>query len=337
MDWFERLTGFSEGSYDETRARLAVEGDRLRSLVNGRHYGIGRLEIPSLQALRDDALSGGVPRGRLKVSVVEGDVRALHRRADYAGASFQVASQFNLLEMVDSDITPEHGVTRYQYDHTQGPACAMAAGAATIYRNYFAPVGAESGQRWNRQIDTLASLGAALGAALDMPVDDLWWMRNGYALCTVAGLSAINGYLGQLNDGQRAALCGHLCVGLHHDVEVTDSDDEPRPRVSQVFCSALPVSYSGLSRAACEDFATLILDAAYEATLWSAALNARRGDSNVVLLTMLGGGAFGNEPTWILGALRRALRLMADVDLDVKIVSRGAPPAELFRLVHEFQ
>ena len=41
-------------------------------------------------------------------------------------------------------MTPEHGVTRYQHDRTQGPACAIAAGAATIYRNYFAPVGGGS-------------------------------------------------------------------------------------------------------------------------------------------------------------------------------------------------
>ena len=39
----------------------------------------------------------------------------------------------------------------------------------------------------------------------------------------------------------------------------------------------------------------LVLEAAYEATMWSAVLNARRGASKVVLLTLLGGGAFGNE------------------------------------------
>jgi hypothetical protein len=30
MDWFERLTGFREGEYEETRARLKVEDRRLR-------------------------------------------------------------------------------------------------------------------------------------------------------------------------------------------------------------------------------------------------------------------------------------------------------------------
>ena len=58
-----------------------------------------------------------------------------------AGALFQVASQLNLLEMTGPEVTPEDGVTIYQDDRTQGPACAIAAGAATIYRNYFAPVG----------------------------------------------------------------------------------------------------------------------------------------------------------------------------------------------------
>ena len=48
-----------------------------------------------------------------------------------------------------------------------------------------------------------------------------------------------------------------------------------------------------------EAFASLILEAAYEATMWAAVLNAQRGASNVVLLTQLGGGAFGNHDDWI--------------------------------------
>lgn len=135
MDWFERLTGFRESNYQETRRRLAVEGQRLRSSVNGASFRVGELELASLQNVREQALSRGGPAGRLKVSVVTGDVRRMHCSAENAGALFQVASQFNLLEMVSPDITPEDGVTRYQHDHTQGPACAIAAGAATIYRN----------------------------------------------------------------------------------------------------------------------------------------------------------------------------------------------------------
>ncbi|MCB1263648.1 MAG: hypothetical protein KDB56_03485 [Mycobacterium sp.] len=42
--------------------------------------------------------------------------------------------------MVCERITPERGLARYAGDPTQGPACAMAAGAATIHRNYLVPV-----------------------------------------------------------------------------------------------------------------------------------------------------------------------------------------------------
>ena len=52
--------------------------------------------------------------------------------------------------------TLEQGMTRYAGDPTQGPACAIAAGAATIYRNYFAPVGNKFGQTKDRQLDGLA-------------------------------------------------------------------------------------------------------------------------------------------------------------------------------------
>jgi hypothetical protein len=100
MDWFERLTGFLETGYDETRANLKVEGNRLKSLINGKSYGIGELELVSLQALRERVKSAGGLPGRLKVTVVTGDVRQMHRSPENAGALFQVASQFNLLEMV---------------------------------------------------------------------------------------------------------------------------------------------------------------------------------------------------------------------------------------------
>ncbi len=118
--------------------------------------------------------------------MVTGDVRHMHQSPENAGALFQVASQFNLLEMIRPGVTPEEGVTRYQHDGTQGPACAIAAGAATIYRNYFAPVGGGHGQTKERQFDGLADLGDCLFAALKLPVASLWRMQNGYALCTRA-------------------------------------------------------------------------------------------------------------------------------------------------------
>jgi hypothetical protein len=217
--------------------------------------------------------------GRLKVSLVSGDVREMHRRAEYAGALFQVASQFNLLEMVGPDRTPEDGVTIYRHDRTQGPACAMAAGAATIYRNYFAAVGGQSGQTRERQLDTLADLGIALSERLTMQAGELWTMKNGYALCSGSGLEAIAGLLERSTSDDIDRLRGRLRTGLHHDVEVTDAA-QPYPVVSQAFCSALPVAYSQVCPQRWSRFAALVLEAAYEATLWAAVLNARRGSSS---------------------------------------------------------
>lgn len=191
MDWFERLTGFTEGGYDDTRSRLEVLGRELRSRINGRSYGIGELELVSLQSLRERAASGNGLPGRLTLRNISGDVRSMHQASEYAGALFQVASQFNLLEMASPEVTPDDGVTRYRDDKTQGPACAIAAGAGTIYRNYFVPVGGECGQTRKRQLDGLAEVGVALGHALGRPVDALWTMRNGYALCSSEGLAAI--------------------------------------------------------------------------------------------------------------------------------------------------
>ena len=336
MDWFETLTGFRETTYDDTRAKLEVAGSRLTSLVNGRDYGVGKLELVSLHELRARVASAGAAQGRLKVSIVRGDVRAMHQLPENAGALFQVASQFNLLEMVGPSVTPEQGVTRYQHDRTQGPACAMAAGAATIYRNYFAEVDGKAGQTAARQLDGLADVGAALGAALGKPVSALWDMQNGYALCTRAGLDAIAQHLHELSPEQVDVLRGKLSIGMHSDVEVTDAPGNNRPQVSQVFCSALPVAYTRVAAAHWKPFASLVLDAAYEATLLAAVLNRQRGASSVVLLTSLGGGAFGNSDDWIFAAMRRALKLVAEFDLAVRIVSYGSPPAEVLETAGDF-
>lgn len=336
MDWFERLTGFRESTYGETRQRLQLNSGVLQSSVNGRSYGVGSLELVSLASLRERAAMEGGLIGRLRVRNLSGDVRRLHCSAEHRGALFQVASQFNLLEMISPDVTPEHGVTRYKDDPTQGPVCAIAAGAATIYRNYFVPVDGQSGQTRDRQLDGLADVGAALSRGTGLPVSDLWSMRNGYALCCEEGLGAISRHLTSLDEDGVDRLRKLLRIGLHSDVEVTEVGAPARQLVSQAFCSALPVAYCDLPAAAWGRFATLVLEAAYEATLAAGLLQARRSGSNVVLLTRLGGGAFGNRDEWIASALRRALSMFRDFDLDIRLVSYGAPPASMLALERDF-
>ena len=57
----------------------------------------------------------------------------------------------------------------------------------------------------------------------------------------------------------------------------------------------------------------------------------------MVFLTRLGGGAFGNEPQWIHDVMRRALKKVVGVGLDVRrFVSYQKPDRGLERLVQEF-
>lgn len=335
MDWFTRITGFNESTYAAARAQLEVHGNTLRSKANGRSYGIGEFELASLDDLRARVAGGTGAEGQARVRIVIGDVRKMHQVPEYAGALFQVASQFNSLEMIDPSVTPEDGITRYEHDRTQGPACAMAAGAATIYRNYFVPVGDQLGQTVTRQLDGLADVGAELSARLGRPVADLWKWRNGYALCTRQGLDLIADHLRAIGPKQADTLAGKLRIGIHRDVEVTDTPDASGPVISQAFCSALPVAYGRVPQQRWAAFAQLVLDAAYEATMLEGIINTRRGAANIVLLTSLGGGAFGNAPEWIHAAIKRAVKKVQGFDLDVRLVSYRQPSVEMLELVNE--
>jgi hypothetical protein len=56
-----------------------------------------------------------------------------------------------------------------------------------------------------------------------------------------------------------------------------------------------------------------------------------------VLLTRLGGGAFGNAEAWIDAAMLRALRVTRDAGLDVVVVSYGPPSQGLRDLVRRYE
>jgi hypothetical protein len=168
----------------------------------------------------------------------------------------------------------------------------------------------------------VAPLGAALSTKLGRPVSDLWTMSNGYALCTADGLDAISGLLAASSDVERDELRGQLAIGLHRAVEVTDGLDGRR-LVSQAFCSALPVVYGGGHPRAWEAFARLVLEATYEATLLAAVEQSAADGSNIVLLTRVGGGVFGNNDEWIDDAVTRAIGIVEHVALDIRLVGHG--------------
>lgn len=325
--WFKNLTGFNEESPENVRKNIKIKGEKLISLINNQSFSFGNLEIPTLEQLRKTNIKEF--SDKIQVKEIIADVKELHYQIENENALFQVASQFNLLEMMNPNIIPEQGIDRYEYDFTQGPICAIACGAGTIYRNYLLELNGKIGQSENNQIDCLD----LIGQELDNSNLNLWQMKNGYALVNQNGLLTINKKIAQLDEFQREELKGKLKIGIQWNTEVTIS--QTKHKVSQIYCSALPVAYSYIESFYWESFARLILEATYEATLYTAVLNMKQNKSNVIYLTLVGGGAFGNEEYWILESMQKAIRKFITVPLDIRIVSYGHSNLNLVKAINE--
>lgn len=317
MSWFEKLTGCVGESRESVREHLFIDGRRLHSRLNGKSWLCGELETPTLAQLRQRVRNIKRDLAPISVRNVVGNVQHLHLNRANENALFQVASQFNLLEMTSPRVTPECGVGIYEHDFTQGPACAIAAGAGTIYRNYFVDINGRIGQTADNQIDCLSGI----AKLLDNSKQRLWKMVNGYALPSAEGLEEINRKLESMDEAALDAVRQALQIGLHWDTQVTLGDASHT--VSQSYCSAMPVAYTNHTKELWAPLAKLVLEAAYEATICAAILNVDRNRNNRLFLTRLGGGAFGNNPDWITEAISRSLELYSDSGLDVAIVSYG--------------
>ncbi|MBL8923136.1 MAG: hypothetical protein JNJ54_30075 [Myxococcaceae bacterium] len=250
----------------------------------GHRFDGGRFSVLSLGALHEAALltrESAAPR--VKLSVLAGadpltDVGLLQATAP-EGSLFQVASQFNCLEAPDAMLVPVH---RYFTDPTQGPRASISAFPGTLVRHYAAP--ASDGSRFvqtdARQLDLLAN---ALPASVGR-------VESGYLLSQ------------NLKDFEATARTlearfDDLCVGVHERVEVVfganwDGPVNAGQRIAQVFTSTF--AGGGYSNARTEgpllDVCRVLLRAAYAGTLFAAASLGTR----TVVLTLIGGGVFGN-------------------------------------------
>lgn len=326
MTWFETLTGFHETSPDQVRANLFLDGKRLTSLVNNRSFNAGEFTTPTLQTLRQ-VVQLPSPGSSIRVDELVADVQSLHQDSANVDAVFQVASQFNCLEMAAPHMVPEDGVGIYQNDRTQGPACCICAGSGTIYRNYFVEHHGQLGQTAENQIDCLASI----ARHFDNSNRNYWKMQNGYCFPSAKGLSEIEQRLSRSSELQLDEIRQKLMVGVQSNTEVTIGDSPHR--VTQVFCSALPVAYSDIKSDNWDHFPRLILDSTYELTFYAALQNFMKTGCPTLYLTLVGGGVFGNKIEWILSAIDRSLKLFANSGLDVKIVSYGGSKPEVAQFV----
>jgi len=323
--WFKELFGFDEGqSYSKNRAMFSMDGlDLVCPTSPHPRQHVGPFETPSVAELRErlarDSAAGVSSAGGLRFTHLPAPtgVEPIMLNPQNAGSVFQAASQFNCLEMVGPGVSPRQGIAQYALDPTQGPKCALACPAGTVFRNYLCNGGAGQGEQ---QIDTLADVGAVLGNAKGQ----LWQMQNGYALPkTPSSLAGLNERLAA-NPELSAAAEAALRVGVHWD---TQAKPPHTHRVAQVYASALPVAYAKTTKSAdWEPLARIVLRGAYAATLAVAQCKSiREGGRRVsVYLTALGGGAFGNRTDWIRDAMAAALDVFRDAPLDVYLVHYGS-------------
>lgn len=323
--------GFDELNPNQVRENIEIDETHMTSKVNGQTYSFGRLEITSLEELRKTVDFYQDSRRELNVSEVIGDVQHLHQLPENSSALFQVASQFNLLEMSSPNVTPEQGVGRYQYDKTQGPACAISCGAGTIYRNYFTEVNSQIGQDASNQIDTLEDLNILLnntGSAL-------WDMKNGYALINNnESALRIKDQLSALTNEEYELIKSKIKIGIQWNTQVTLGNSGNF--VSQAYCSALPIAYSNVSSEFAESFARLILSSAYESTFLAAIKNYSITGNNRVYLTLLGGGVFGNKISWITEAIYDNLMKFKRFPLNVYIVSYSKTNVDVSEIIRKY-
>lgn len=246
------------------------------------------------------------------------NVKSLICSPENYGAVFQAASQFNCLEMIGPTVTPEQGITKYIYDDTQGPACALSCRSALFYRNYLVNVNNRIGQSEYNQINTLDDLDKLLE---NHKKNNYWHIKNGYLLTgNEKAVEQLNQKLEQEPDLQQK-MKDKIKVGIHWDTEVNIKKGQ---NVCQVFCSTLAINYDKSvkhPRELWNPFCPLLLEAQYEATFAVGCILAHMKQERVkVFLTAIGGGVFGNPKLWIASAISKNLEKYKNEPIDVYLV-----------------
>jgi len=330
-EWFEDAFGFAEKDFTTTKSMFEVcDHGTLLSKANNKKFHIGSFDVVTLDSLarRADEASLDAPddfmlAGDLSFVNIVADTRELYGDIENNGAVFQVSSLFNCLETMKFNglvggLKKHEGVTKYADHEAQGSASAIACPPATIYRHYFA--------NEPDQVDCLAKM----GELVNNEQEKYWVMRNGYCEPYVRGSILKFSQKISADPQLAAAVKSKLQVGVHWDTEVWNETH----RVTQVFCSGLPVAdfKSTASAADWEGFARAILEAAYEATLTAAlVLATERGSRVKVYLTPVGGGVLGNRRRWIVESIDKALSVHRKDPLDVYLVHYADVPDDSFR------
>ena len=327
MDWFAKCFGFDETDYKSTQQRLLKLWNSRDWKLNG--WQVGEFHFEELAVIRRRGIAAARKnnmQGKPTMEHVVGEARSMHQLDENEGAMFQVASQFNCLEFISDNVTPEDGITGYINDHTQGPACAVACGAAAAYRNYLVSQGSSIGQTADNQLNAMDVVFFKVNSH---NCEDTLQYRNGYL--DVNGIDALLKLNGTFlsSKEKRDDMADKIKVAAHYNTQVTDLPKGRQFFVNQCFGAAPAITYSACiaDQVYWQSLSQTILDATYEASLWHTILSHNKTSSKrpKLLLTKVGGGVFGNHSSWICKSMQRMISIAEEHNLpvDIKIVHFG--------------
>jgi len=249
------------------------------------------------------------------------DVGALQADPENRGATFQVASNLNCLEFINQDDTASKGISKYIYDHTQGPAASISAAPGTVYRNYFVPHVVEGVQytgQLKEQINLINSFPYIT-------------VRNGYVTFTDSEIEFFKSIGMDFNDLK------DIKVGIQTNVQVTSGLKKggkitlcksPEQVINQVFTCGVNLGgknavYAHIPEV--KELAKYMLKGAYRATILSAIENSQTQPAHYkgkdkLYLTLIGGGVFGNDHDWITEAIYSCADLIKKAGLQIYLI-----------------
>lgn len=271
----------------------------------GTRYAAGQFSTPSIGVLRQLAAaaqrrSGGAA-GRVRLWIFDGasiatDIGALQAVAP-PRALFQVASQFNCLESPGPYVVD---VADYLHDPTQGPRASVGAFPGTLLRHYAAPD--RDGHLFVQSTD-----GAQINLLAAVCGEGVATVRGGYLLPNQ--IVQPTQFAQTLEERADAIAVGvhdgiQVVLGAEWDGGVTSS---PHRTIAHVLTSTVAAGMygdlDGDRGAPMSRVVRSLQRAAYLGTLLAAAALGK----DIVVLTLIGGGVFGNPVTMIWDAIQWAM------------------------------
>ena len=334
QNFFEDVVGLSEDlfrQYPERIKEARPEPGKLKNLRTGEVFDSGRFTLKTLGELRaqdrpsvQKDIAGTFHLLYSRDDPSQLDIGHLQSLPTFQNALFQVASNFNALELMGPyDKRAMTQLSAYILDQTQGPYASISAAPGLIARHYYAfEKQGMSPETWSQQYD---------GPQLEMLRETPLRVRNGYVMLEEESL-------------EQPALPEDMAVLVHRNIEVTfgQSRDHEHRRlanktqlIDQVFTATLDLGsrQRHFLESAPKEVTSLgkaLLRAAYEATL----LAAIQGGNRKVVLTLIGGGVFCNPSSWIVEAIEDLLPLIVESGLTVYLNAFRGPgsPNSLKRL-----